>query len=159
MIGYGYCSYELRGFRDEFVSYSVDIGKRRNVPAKRQYMYSLMKNMKSEAISIPDNIANAICQLMQEEAGRVLELRPTVSMRPHGWDFIEKFVSRPYDVNIAYWENILGKTEYEARFPYEQKDNYKPLCQYLGIRKPPKSLRKAYGENPYAPMIYLLMQQ
>ena len=65
MIGYGYCSYELRGFRDEFVSYSVDIGKRRNVPAKRQYMYSLMKNMKSEAISIPDNIANAICQLMQ----------------------------------------------------------------------------------------------
>ena len=159
MIGYGYCSYELRGFRDEFVSYSVDIGKRRNVPAKRQYMYSLMKNMKSEAISIPDNIANAICQLMQEEAGRVLELRPTVNMRPHGWDFIEKFVSRPYDVNIAYWENILGKTEYEARFPYEQKDNYKPLCQYLGIRKPPKSLRKAYGENPYAPMIYLLMQQ
>lgn len=152
-------SHGFLGFRDEFISYSVDIGKRRNVPAKLQYMYSLMKNTKLEAISIPDNIANAICQLMQEEAGRVLELKPTVSMRPHGWDFIEKFVSRPYDVNIAYWENIIGKLEYEARFPYEQKDNYKPLCQYLGIRKPPKSLRKAYGENPYAPMIYLLMQQ
>ena len=33
-------------------------------------------------------------------AGKVLELKPIVSMRPHGWDFIEKFVSRPYDVNI-----------------------------------------------------------
>ena len=154
------CTYfSLKSTRDELLTCCIDIGKSKVLSTRKEYMYNFATNDDEALVAIPDNIVAEICSLMQEEAGRVLELKPTVSMRPHGWDFIEKFVSRPYDVNIAYWENILGKMEYEARFPYEQKDNYKPLCQYLGIRKPPKSLRKAYGENPYAPMIYLLMQQ
>ena len=149
----------LKSTRDELLTCCIDIGKSKVLSTRKEYMYNFDTNDDEALVSIPDNIVAEICSLMQEEAGKVLELKPTVSMRPRGWDFIEKFVSRPYDVNIAYWENIIGKMEYEARFPYEQKDNYKPLCQYLGIRKPPKSLRKAYGENPYAPMIYLLMQQ
>lgn len=149
----------LKSTRDELLTCCIDIGKSKVLSTRKEYMYNFDTNDDEALVSIPDNIVVEICSLMQEEAGKVLELKPTVSMRPRGWNFIEKFVSRPYDVNIAYWENIIDKMEYEARFPYEQKDNYKPLCQYLGIRKPPKSLRKAYGENPYAPMIYLLMQQ
>lgn len=159
IFSYGWHYYDLAGFKEEFVSYSIDIGKRRLLPTKSQYMYSLSQNMDSDAILLPENIAAEVCQLMQEAAGKALELKPTVNMKPSGWDFIVNFVNRPYDVNIAYWKSVLGKDVYEARFPYEQKDNFKPLCEYLGIEKPPKSLRKAYGENPYAPMIYLLMQQ
>ena len=33
------------------------------------------------------------------------------------------------------------------------------MCSYLGIENPSKNLHKAYCENPYAPMIFLLMQQ
>lgn len=140
-----------------FLSYSVDM--------KKSLIRLSNKNYKNhghvviDLISIPDNIAAELCTVMQDEAGKAFGIRPTVNMTPHGLDFIEKFVSRPFDVNITYWQDILGKEEYEKHFPREQMDNYRPLCQYLGIVKPPKSLRKAYGENPYAPMIYLLMQE
>ena len=139
-----------------FISYSVDI--------KKSMIRLSNKNYKRhghviDMIDIPDNVAAELCAIMQDEAGKVFGLRPTVNMRPHGLDFIEKFVSRPFDVNITYWQDIIGKDVYEKCFPREQMDNYRPLCQYLGIDKPPKSLRKAYGENPYAPMIYILMQE
>ena len=53
---YGYRSYEFVGFKEKVVSYSVDIGKKRLLPTNSQYMYSLQKNMKSDAIIMPENM-------------------------------------------------------------------------------------------------------
>lgn len=159
IVVYGYRSYELAGFQEEVVSYTVDIGKQRLLPTNQQYMYIRQKSICSEAISMPGNIAAEVCRLMQEEAEKIFGLKPIINMQYNGWEFIENFASRPYDANIAYWKDILGKDVYEAKFPYEQKDNFHLLCDYLGIENPPEDLHNAYCENPYAPMIYILMQQ
>ena len=156
---FGYAFGRWRGIHDYFVSLSIDIKKEKILAQHKEYMYSMTERNNRSTVSIPDDILSEVCTLLQDEAGRTLGIRPTVNLVPHGLDFIEKFVSRPFDVNITYWQDVLGKDEYEKYFPREQMDNYRPLCQYLGIVKPPKSLRKAYGENPYAPMIYILMQE
>lgn len=155
---FGYAYGKWRGIHDYSLSLSIDVGKRKILAQHKDYMYGISGKNNAGLVSIPDNVLAEACRIMQDEAGRAFGIRPSVNIKPCDWEFIEKFVSRPFDVNIAYWERILGRGEYEKLFPWEQKDNFRPLCQYIGIEKPPGSLRKAYGENPYAPMFYMLMQ-
>lgn len=156
---FAYSYGRLMGIHDCFIALSIDLKKNKILSQNKAYANGMSGKKSDSLVSLPDNILAEICNIMQGEAKIAFGIMPSINIEPHGWEFVEKFVSRPFDVNITYWQDVLGTDAYEKYFPREQKDNYRPLCQYLGIVKPPKSLRKAYGENPYAPMIYMVMQQ
>ena len=67
-------------------------------------------------------------KFLQEGAGRAFGIKPSVLMAVEGVGFPDRFISRPFDVNITYLRNFLGKDVFEKHFPWQQKDNFKPLC-------------------------------
>lgn len=145
------------------MSFSMDVATRRLLKAREDLLYcnsnSYAAYRSCDVVHIPPVVMQSMVKFLQEGAGRAFGITPRVLMAVEGVDFSDRFISRPFDVNITYLRNFLGKDVFEKHFPWQQKDNFKPLCQLLGIDKPPKSLRRAYSFNPYAPVIFLILKQ
>lgn len=145
------------------MSFSMDVATRRMLKAREDLLYyksnSYADYCRCDVVHIPPVVMQSMVKFLQEGAGRAFGIKPSVLMAVEGVGFPDRFISRPFDVNITYLRNFLGKDVFEKHFPWQQKDNFQPLCQLLGIDKPPKSLRKAYSFNPYVPVIFLILKQ
>ena len=145
------------------MSFSMDVATRRMLKAREDLLYynsnSYDDYRRCDVVHIPPVVMQSMVKFLQEGAGRAFGIKPSVLLEAGGVDFPDRFISRPFDVNITYLRNFFGTDVFEKRFPWQQKDNFQPLCQLLGIEKPPKSLRRAYSFNPYAPVIFLILKQ
>lgn len=110
-----------------------------------------------EGIVLPDNVTDTVLNSLRENLVPYFGFKPSVLSRMQGFKKIENFLVRPLDLNIAFLRKFIG-ADFKKLFPREATDNFKPLCQYLGI-DPPKSMRKAYTFNPYAIVSYMLLKQ
>ena len=106
---------------------------------------------------MPDVGTDAIVDGMRESAVFIYGFKPSTLRRMHGFSKIEAFLRRPLDLNIVFLEKFIGE-DFDKLFPVDATDNFKPLCEYLGIQ-PSKSLRKAYTYNPYAVIWNMLLRQ
>lgn len=140
---------------------NIDMVYERILEPKR--MYELKGDMHRNyyaGTDIPVEVSSRALELLRKSAERVLGIYPSLTCRmPMERKLLIGFASRPFDVNITYWRDIIGQDIYERSFPREQMDNFRPLCRLLGIEKPPKSLRRGYAFNPYAPLIYILLRR
>lgn len=109
-------------------------------------------------VEIPAVVTDTAISIMQSFAEREFGFRPTIMGGLHGLKHIVAFCQRPLDMNIYLLRHVIGDA-YERLFPREQRDNYRPLCRYLQINRPPKSLRRAYGEMPENLVTYVLFHQ
>lgn len=125
---------------------------------------------------LPDVVTDKAIDLLQESAHSYFGIKPSVLSCMKGREKIEAFIERPFDLNIVYLKTFLryyinGEMDYlniiaydnrcvksyNEIFAYEEKDNYRIICQLLNIN-PPKSLRKAYAYNPYAIVWYMVFK-
>lgn len=145
------------------MSFSMDVATRRLLKAREDLLYYNDKYYAAyrryDVIRIPPVVMQSMVKFLQEGAGRAFGITPSILIEAGGVDFPDRFISRPFDVNITYLRSFLGRNVFEKHFPWQQKDNFTPLCKLLGIEKPPKSLRRAYTFNPYAPVIFLILKQ
>ncbi|MBR6268478.1 MAG: PcfJ domain-containing protein [Selenomonadaceae bacterium] len=112
----------------------------------------------ASCVEIPAVVTDAALSLLQGYAEKEFGFRPTYMGSLHGLRHIIAFCLRPLDMNIYLLRHVIGES-YEWRFPREQRDNYSPLCRYLQIGSPPKSLRRSYGEMPENLVAYVLLRQ
>ncbi len=136
-IRWQYVSMNIDAAKWESALFSSGLGRNKDIEIKlsdKQYAY------------VPKNVCRAVQALLQERMRITEGIYPTIMMEKDYGHQLTAFIERPYDLNITFLKNFVGEDVYEKLFPRNQKDNYKPLCEYLEI-KPPKSLRKAYALN------------
>ena len=109
-------------------------------------------------IRIPDIVAGTAIEAMRDGTGVLEGIRPSVLSCTSGWEKILAYFEHPFDVNIYYLKNFIGDA-FDELFPRNCRDNFRPLCDYLEIRKPPKSLRKAHTFYPYAVVWFCIFRQ
>lgn len=109
-------------------------------------------------LEIPQNISNLVIEALRISTQEWSGIYPTITWQRSGKQAVLAFAAHPFDWNISVFRSFLGEKVYKKLFPREQKDNFRPLCAYLGIH-PTKSLRRAYGKNPYAILWYLLLKR
>lgn len=109
-------------------------------------------------VDIPTVVTEAAISFMQESAQREFGFRPTCPGNIHGLRHMIAFCHRPLDLNSYLFRDVVGEA-YEQLFPRTQRDNYRPLCQFLQIAHPPKSLRKAYHDFPENLAAFVLLRQ
>ena len=109
-------------------------------------------------VDVPASVTDAAISYMQELAAEEFGFNPTYTGNIHGIRHMIGFCKRPLDLNIHQFRHFVGE-QYEEFFPREQRDNYRPLCQFFQIANPPKSLRKIYGESPESFVAYILLRQ
>ncbi len=135
------------------------------------------------AMEIPDIVVDTALEALRESVRLISGIKPSVLSKMKGITKLTSFIERPFDLHIVYLKNFLrmivdkdfdpmyskgrtrnsflhtiAKEKFDLTFPYEQKDNYRTICQLLKI-EPPKSLRKAYAYNPYAIVWYMIFRQ
>ena len=110
------------------------------------------------SVEIPDVVTEAAISYMQKSARREFGFLPTSSRNICGLRYMVAFCQRPLDLNINLFRNVVGEA-YERMFPRTQSDNYRPLCRFLQIERPPKSLRKAYNDFPGNVIAFVLLRQ
>ena len=109
-------------------------------------------------VEIPTVVTETAISFMQEMAEEEFGFKPTYMGSIHGIEHMISFCMRPLDMNIYRFRHLVGQN-YETLFPRDQCDNYRALCRFFHIDKPPKSLRKIYGEYPESFVAYLLFRQ
>lgn len=109
-------------------------------------------------LDIPQNISDLVIDALRISTQEWTGIYPTITWQRSGKKAVLAFAAHPFDWNVTVFRSFLGEKAYKELFPREQKDNFRPLCAYLGIH-PTKSLRRAYGENPYAILWYLLLKR
>ncbi|SEH44268.1 PcfJ domain-containing protein [Selenomonas sp. KH1T6] len=114
--------------------------------------------MGASYVEIPTVVTDTAIYILQGYAEREFGFRPTSMGSLHGLKHMIAFCNRPLDMNIYLLRHVIGEP-YELLFPREQRDNYHPLCYYLQIDRPPKSLRRFYGEMPENLVAYVLLRQ
>lgn len=112
----------------------------------------------AQSVEVPAVVTETALEYMQEFAKCEFGFRPTYMGRIHGIKHIIAFFQRPLDLNIYLLRHVIGES-YEHLFPRNQRDNYRPLCRFFQINKPPKSLRRFYGEYPENIVAYVLLRQ
>lgn len=144
-------------------SITADIGKR------KQHITRVRKNsvdpsttwMEETGIKIPEIVVETAMEALRESTQLATGIKPSVLSQMKGHARITSYIERPFDLNIVFLKHFLQELigqNFDGVFPYDCKDNYRIVCQLLAIT-PPKSLRKAYGFNPYAIVWYMLFQQ
>ena len=108
-------------------------------------------------LEIPENISDLAVEALRSSTRQWSGIYPSITWARHGKRAVLAFATHPFDWNITVFRSFLGDAPYKRLFPREQKDNFHPLCTYLGIH-PTKSLRRAYAKNPYAVLWYLLLK-
>lgn len=155
-------------------SFSIDVDKRKTVISQIRCSSDELNSATSKMeewteatdIELPDVVADYVLELLRVWVGKRYGIKPSVLSQIKGKERIKAFAIRPFDLNIVFLKKFLrdfitDKGHYDAFdriFPYEEKDNYKKVCEILDI-KPPKSLRKAYTFNPYSIVWYMLFKQ
>ena len=114
--------------------------------------------MGASYVEIPTVVTDIAISILQGYAELEFGFRPTYMGNLHGLKHMIAFCVRPLDMNIYLLRHVIGEP-YERLFPREQRDNYRPLCRYLQIDHPPKSLRRSYGEMPENLVAYVLFRQ
>ena len=109
-------------------------------------------------VEIPTVVTEVVMSYMQNMAEEEFGFRPTYMGNIHGLEHMIAFCMRPLDLNIHRLCDLIGR-DYENIFPREQRDNYRPLCEFFQLTQPPKSLRKAYAEASENFVAYLLLRQ
>ena len=112
----------------------------------------------AQNVEIPATVTEIALEYLQELAECEFGFRPTYMGRIHGIKHVIAFFHRPLDLNIYLLRYVIGEP-YEQLFPRNQRDNYRPLCRFFQIHKPPKSLRRFYGECPENIVAYVLLRQ
>lgn len=112
----------------------------------------------ASSVEIPTVVTEAAISFMQEYAKREFGFRPTCPGNIHGLRHMIAFCHRPLNLTIHLFRNVIGET-YEQLFPRDQRDNYRPLCRFLQLEHPPKSLRKAYHDFPENLVAFVLLRQ
>lgn len=112
----------------------------------------------ASSVEIPTVVTEAAISFMQDFAKREFGFLPTCPGNIHGLRHMIAFCYRPLDLNIHSFRNVIGET-YEQLFPRNQRDNYRPLCRFLQLEHPPKSLRKAYNDSPENIVAFVLLRQ
>lgn len=112
----------------------------------------------ASCVEIPTVVTEAAISFMQESVCQGVGFRPTCPGNIHGLRHMIAFCYRPFDLNSHLFCDVVGAS-YEQLFPRNQRDNYRPLCQFLGIERPPKSLRKAYNDSPANLVAFVLLRQ
>ena len=144
-------------------SFSADVGKR------KQYITRRMKNSvdpstawtQETGIRVPEIVLETSLELLREGTKLATGIKPSVLSRMKGLDRVTAYIERPFDLNIVFLKQFLREfigRDFDGVFPYDCKDNYRIVCRLLAI-DPPKSLRKAYGFNPYSVVWYTLFRQ
>ena len=139
------------------VAYSVNIASKKMVVTQSK----ILKGWEEKGNDIPDEVVKAAMELLRSETELDSGLKPSDLSKMKGHGKIESFIERPFDLNIVYLKTFFREFahgDFESLFPYEQKDNYRKICELLEIR-PPQSLRKAYTFNPYAIVWYMYLTQ
>ena len=112
----------------------------------------------ASGLEIPQNISDLVIEALRLSTQEWSGIYPSITWQRTGKHAVLAFAAHPFDWNVTVFRTFLGERAYKKLFPREQKDNFRPLCAYLGIH-PTKSLRRAYGENPYAILWYLLLRK
>ncbi len=139
------------------VAYSVHIASKKLVVTQSKILKGWAKNKND----IPDEVVKAAMELLRTDTELDSGLKPSDLSQMKGHGKIESFVERPFDLNIVYLKTFFREFahgDFEQLFPYEEKDNYRKICELLEIQ-PPQSLRKAYTFNPYAIVWYMILTQ
>lgn len=112
----------------------------------------------ASCVEIPSVVTETAISFMQDYAQREFGFRPTCPGSIHGLRHMIAFCHRPLDLNIYLFRNVVGEV-FEQMFPRSQRDNYRPLCRFLQLEHPPKSLRKAYQDFPENLVAFVLLRQ
>ena len=106
--------------------------------------------------NMPPIVADAAMEAMRSFIKARYGIKGGLLSRMTGYSKLMAYWERPFDLHIVYLKYFIGD-DFAKLFPYEEKNCYAKLCDYLGVR-PPKSVRKAYTYNPYAILWYLFFQ-
>ncbi len=139
------------------VAYSVNIASKKLVVTQSK----ILKGWAEKGNDIPDEVVKAAMEMLRSETELDSGLKPSDLSQMKGHGKIESFIERPFDLNIVYLKTFFREFahgDFEQLFPYEEKDNYRKICELLEIQ-PPQSLRKAYTFNPYAIVWYMYLTQ
>ena len=161
-------------------SFSIDIDRRKMIISKIRcfredipvlaFSNNLTDSMKewteATGVEIPNVVTDFAMEILRGEVEAKYGIKPSVLSHIKGKSRIKAFVTRPFDLNVVFLKTFLKDLVVDERsndafdkvFPYEQKDNYKKICDCLKI-EPPRSLRKAYTFNPYSIVWYMVFRQ
>lgn len=147
-------------------AFSIDIIKRKNIISKYGCSYRNTEDWTNlKEFDVPDVVVDVAINAMRNSVKLVYGIKPSVLSRIKGKNKIKAYVERPFDLNIVFLKKFfseytceIGGDGFDDIFPYEEKDNYRIICELLDI-KPPKSLRKAYTFNPYSIVWYMIFKQ
>ncbi len=149
--------HELLDWRYMEYSYQLREGGFSITSDKKDGFTSPHERFSKEGVVLPDVVTDVILDRLRDNAAFIYGFRPSILSRMQGLQKILAFLDRPLDLNISYLRKFIGE-DFDKLFPCDATDNFRPLCEYLGIR-PSKSLRKAYTFNPYAVVWHVLLRQ
>ena len=110
-------------------------------------------------VQMPEIVTETAMEVLRESTKAIYGIKPTVTTNMQSVTKILAYIERPFDVNIILLKKFFAQFgDFDKIFPYECKDNYKIICKLLEIN-PPKSLRKAYVQNPYSIIWYMILKQ
>lgn len=154
------------GIRSRWENFFIAVSFAKKISAikriKTYHLYRIRSVDWTEAkteIEIPEIVENAAMEIFLEDTKAIYGFKPTVITKFRGKEKILAYIKRPFDPDILLLkEFFVHFGDFDRIFPYDCTDNYKIICRLLEIN-PPKSLRKAYAENHYAIIWYMLFRQ
>lgn len=107
-------------------------------------------------LSLPDEVAAGILEIMKDEVESQYHVRPTTDTFLTGENKVKAFFFRPFEINGYILSPFFS--DFDTVLPRDCMDGYHRLCDALSI-KTPKSMRKIYPKNPFALVMYRALRE
>ncbi|MBQ5845851.1 MAG: hypothetical protein IIW64_04325, partial [Selenomonadaceae bacterium] len=116
------------------MSFSMDVATRRMLKAREDLLYynsnSYDDYRRCDVVHIPPVVMQSMVKFLQEGAGRAFGIKPSVLLEAGGVDFPDRFISRPFDVNITYLRNFFGTDVLKSVFPGSRRIISSPCVSF-----------------------------
>lgn len=140
----GYYEGEKRSFEHKF-TFSVNNGG-----------YSEEKSVSDKAMPIPQDVLSDIMGHIGEMLKKKVGIQPIPTTKIKNVDAIKAFIEFPFNNNFYFLTCIGGFSVNTINRLNPESTN--EMYDVMGV-KPFKTLRKKYEEDPFAPIVFKIMQQ